>query len=91
MTLDELLDVSPVGAISHQDITAYHAASDLTLVEALDAIARSVARRYDARMVGYSKADAIMNGVFAFAATRAPEERFTRPLISAILANDKTM
>ena len=118
MTLDELLDVSPVGAISHQDITAYHAASGLTLVEALDAIARSVAGRYDARMVGYSKADAIMNGVFAFAATKgiippfmfsvfqafdagefypdtvrdpSPEERFTRPLISAILANDKTV
>ena len=118
MTVDELLDVSSVGAISREHITAYHEASGLTLVDALDAVARSVARRYHARTLGYTKADAIMNGVFAFAATKgiippfmfsvfqafdagefypgtvrdpSPEELFTRPLISAILANDKTV
>src|ERR1700728_3885748 len=70
MTVDELLDVSSVGAISREHITAYHEASGLTLVDALDAVARSVARRYHARTLGYTKADAIMNQVFAYASTK---------------------
>jgi hypothetical protein len=118
VTLDELIEaISVRTSKSRQSIEVYHVASGLALGDALDAIARAVARRYAAGSLGFAVADTIMNDVFAYASMKtivppfmfsvfrafdagefypdairapSPEERFTRPLIAEILADDKT-
>lgn len=116
MTLDQLIEgASARNSIRREDIATYHEKSGLKIDDALDAIARGVARRYADGALGFTTADFIMNCVFAYGASKglmppfmfsvfqafdagefypdairdpSPEERFTRPQIALILAND---
>ena len=71
MTLSQAIASSRDRDLSFADIRALVSTYSGPTTEALDAIALEIARKYAARQVDFTAADALANSLFAFAAQHA--------------------